>query len=936
MSRDAFALWGVELDDIVFAQALAAWGVLAAQSALPTPAPLVPELTAALQAGQRGDTIPLSLQPEPPTEPAAAFAAAWQAAIRQAHAIVRLAIRTPLGMPRVAGAWLVEQLSRPEVGAASVFLQVDEPRVAVAWNWPIRLGLLSDPRSGAMRLALRDSRWSTLFRLVDVESTEGECDLLLLASNVRSALASILQRPGRLAADCVLVLGGFKVEAWRAESLVQALRTEVGTAGVAVLFVPRGRRPVWFDHFIVELSHNSPIDVALRTAATRSMLQAPFLAASPALVANARLDRYVERLGRHLKALGGHGVELPQPSRVADRLGISPPPGPEGSPTRDLGEELATNAFGYLHETGDATRVAEATRELEAQTRGPVRLAMADGGGEPRERPEPDPRHLQARFRVGDANGPVAARALGLGTLYLVAVWIGLPQADAAVAPTPFPSHLLPASVVGWTLTIVFHELGGLGPVPRPQPRRAEVHLPPDGDSQPCLFPVRTASQPGDFKARLIVLHEGRVLQTALLRARVVEQPAAQAEDTIALETEVLVRPGFHDLESRATFDAALVVNHDEQETSGVVAATDAAVAFFEPVGVDKSLRAIQQIVSQLTDLKASPASLRDPDMLKILRSLAEHGRIIRDCLPAAVGDRLARARAIQVVEAREGAFLPVEFFYERPAPSAGADLCDHGLQALREGRGDSPCSTDDESVICPTAFWGFNRVIERRPHGPVKNGEFQLSEPTTARGQLSLFRQALLGASEKVKDADIQGPKGAEPTLQAATGGRLTRVRTWREWRQAVQADSPSLLVLLPHSLNHPEDANMAALEIGADLLKSAHLEKPYVCGPACQVGPVVLLLGCSTELTDIAYQSFVGRFKAKGAALVLGTLATIRGRHAVPFLRELVAALQAAAQREGATFGSALLEVKQRMLARGNPFVLALAAYGDAGWRL
>lgn len=935
MTRDAFASWGVELDDDAFAQALVAWGVLAARSQPIRTVSLVPELIAALHAGQ-GEPIPLSLPAAPPPPAAGDFAAAWQAARGHVPALTRLAITTPLGIPRLGAAWLVEQLSRPAVGAGSVFLRVDEPRVAVAWNWPIRLGLLSDPRSGAMRLALRDSQWSTLFRLVDVESTEGECDLLLLSSNVRSALASVLQRPQRLAADCVLVLGGFKVEPWRAESLVHALRTEVQTAGVAVLFVPKGRRPVWFDHFIVELSHNAPFDVALRTAATRSSLQPPFLAASLALVTNARLDRYVERLGRHLKALGGHGVELPRPSRVADRLGISPPPGPEGSRIHDLGEELANNAFGYLHETGDATRVAQATRELEAQTRGPVRLARADGGGEPRERPEPDPRHLQARFRMGDANGPVAARALDLGTLYLVAVWIGLPQTDAAVAPAPFPSHLLPPSAVGQTLTIVFHELGVAGPVPRPQPRRAEVHLPPDGDSQPCLFPVRTAGQPGDFTARLIILHEGRVLQTALLRARVVEQPAAEAEDTIVLEPEVVVRPGFHDLESRPTFDAALVVNHDEQGTPGVVAATDAAIAFFEPVGLDQSLRAIRQIVSQLTDLKTPPASLRDPDMLKILRSLAEHGRLIRDCLPPTVGDRLARARAIQVVEAREGAFLPVEFFYERPAPAADADLCDHGLQALQEGRGDSPCSTVNESVICPTAFWGFNRVIERRPHGPVKNGEFELSEPTTALGRLSLFRRALLGASEKVKDGDVQGPEGAEPTLRAATGGRLTRVRTWREWRQAVQADSPSLLVLLPHSLNHPEDANMAALEIGAELLKSAHLEKPYVCGPACQVGPVVLLLGCSTELTDIAYQSFVGRFKTKGAALVLGTLATIRGRHAVPFLRELVAALQAAAEREGATFGSALLEVKQRMLARGNPFVLALAAYGDAGWRL
>ena len=52
----------------------------------------------------------------------------------------------------------------------------------------------------------------------------------------------------------------------------------------------------------------------------------------------------------------------------------------------------------------------------------------------------------------------------------------------------------------------------------------------------------------------------------------------------------------------------------------------------------------------------------------------------------------------------------------------------------------------------------------------------------------------------------------------------------------------------------------------------------------------PVVLLLGCSTQLTDVPFLNFVEAFKREKAALVIGTLATIRGRRAVAFVSELL----------------------------------------------
>ena len=95
------------------------------------------------------------------------------------------------------------------------------------------------------------------------------------------------------------------------------------------------------------------------------------------------------------------------------------------------------------------------------------------------------------------------------------------------------------------------------------------------------------------------------------------------------------------------------------------------------------------------------------------------------------------------------------------------------------------------------------------------------------------------------------------------------------------------------------------------------------------------MLLLGCSTTLPDIPFLSFVQEFKLAGAAVIIGTLATIRGRQTVDFVRELLAALKGAAAA-GGTFDEAFLKVKQRMLAAGDPFVLSLVAYGDTGWRV
>jgi hypothetical protein len=240
----------------------------------------------------------------------------------------------------------------------------------------------------------------------------------------------------------------------------------------------------------------------------------------------------------------------------------------------------------------------------------------------------------------------------------------------------------------------------------------------------------------------------------------------------------------------------------------------------------------------------------------------------------------------------------------------------------------------DDRDYHCPLRFWGFNCVIEHQPAlGPTSGADFTISVPLPGEDRLDAFRSALIGASSNVRTRDLTDPGGIVEAVRRVAQTART-VTNWDEWESAVGSDSPSLLMLLPHSQEDPQHPGITGLEIGGVLLTYPELESSYVTGPAAKA-PVVLLLGCSTQLTDVPFLNFVEAFKREKAALVIGTLATIRGRRAVAFVSALLDGLKSAAGSER-TFGDVFLETKRRLLAAGDGFVLSLTAYGDVGWRL
>jgi hypothetical protein len=230
-----------------------------------------------------------------------------------------------------------------------------------------------------------------------------------------------------------------------------------------------------------------------------------------------------------------------------------------------------------------------------------------------------------------------------------------------------------------------------------------------------------------------------------------------------------------------------------------------------------------------------------------------------------------------------------------------------------------------------------MSRVIERHAIKPVaetnlSGTEYALqSDPIADRDTLDVLNAAVYAASNRVKETQIEE---LLETLADVTDHRVDRVPDWDTWRTAVQSRHPSVLVLLPHTLE--DDDYIPTLEIGEEQqLPEDQITASYVYAAHDYRPPVVLLLGCETAVPDVPFQGFAVQFRIHGAAIVLSTLTPVLGRHAVPVAQMLLSELKRAARAQG-TFGDALLGLRRRALAAGIPMVLSLVAYGDADWRL
>jgi hypothetical protein len=959
VDRHNFGVWGAELGADDFARAIAAAGTigwylapgLGAAQALRGAVERARAETGAGTGRRELAAVDWYGPPPRPERPglfgpatdmsAAALAAAWRDLMFEGGAPLRCRVVSE-DLDPVYNEWVFDQLAREAVGTASVFQDVPDFARSAAWHWPLRITLPDDRRSRAWRDRLGDRSWIPLLtsaRALGAEAGE-RSELLLLPGDVRDALATLTARRNRARASCVVVLGGFAGSDAPGQPILDTLRAETGALGVAVLRLPEPAQRRWLDALVESLAHDQPLDVALFAAARSAGVAPPRLQFDRRLLERARLSFEARTLARRLELFPpAEPVALSE--RAAGHLGL-PYGRTEVAPWEAAGA-LLTQApgFAYDYESEEASTVAELARTAAAAPKSmlavPSRL-----------------RHLRAVILRGEGEPSVVVdeRWLLPESAYAVDVSIGYPGPGGAVAlDRPFPP--LPG-VEDHLLACVFSE-----PSLVPQPQLGGIVLPAEGDSTSCRFYFRTRGSGTRVDARILVAFENRVIETARLRAAVWDGrgdapgETADAERGIDLVPEAYIGTDLAHPEEWVRYDAALHFNHDDRGEGRVLSIADDWVA---EVRLPATPEPVKRIVSRLSDVAWSPTKygeLTSEDTEALLRYLAFQGNALYELLMSTprAREHLERAGRIQVVTAREDALFPLELAYDDPAPVPEARLCPHAGRALaaasrRTERGREPggctdgCPSgqDRETVVCPLAFWGLDRVIERQADATLKADVGVRATPSPGADRLDIVGPALLAAHERV-DAEVTGCTDmVRDALARVSAGGVNLAGSWAEWRAHVSSDAPTVLVLLPHCRKHA-DVDRPLLEIGTDdQLVINNVNRTHVSGND-ERSPIVLLIGCRTSVGDGELQTFPVKFLRNGAALVVGTVATVLGRHAGPVTARLLTALDRMATANGgagARFGDALLEAKRELVAEGYPMALALTAHGDARWVL
>lgn len=841
---------------------------------------------------------------------------------------------------------LLSVLARAVRHRGSVYARADEPRGDVYWNWPLRVGFLDDPAGDALRgslarlLAAKATDWlSWYIRLLTPEETRASgCQVLLLPTDLRAAMAGVCASGGVRAA-CVLVLGGAAETSARSAALLAALRAETAAEGVGLVehseailrqaygrFWQPGTRSdlwaSWFYEVVRQLSHNRALNDALfevwRLIGRPD--PAPRLVASRRLIEDTPIGRRLGRLVAQLDdpSLDGRAVEIgPETAR---HLGM--PPGQV-----EFGELAAhispPDTWRFDHEV-DAGR---ATLELLEATRGSRRRV-----------PRP-PRWVQARvYAVATADRErhrerQQVAAFRPGVRHVVEVFVG-PREAGAIGPPPdappLPEGELPDRDV--TLTVVLVESD-----PAREPQVASVRLSREGRSTDCRFALTVAERAETVEARIVVLYRNRVLQTSVLRGPV------GGEGEITITPEAVVRDRLDNLGARAVFDAAVVLNHAAGGVKGGIAARgDRVTRFRLPRDIEAAADWFDQKIEKVAKSpRLYPAGLTGKNV-DLLREMAQQGsllfRAFRELVPP--GTDLAALDRVQVVTVDPNTRLPIEFFYDRPAPLPKAKLCPHADAALEAGRCDQACR-QDETIVCPLGFWGLSKVLERHQHQPGEEearNELREADPVDGRDRLAIRGKALLAVSDKVNAVLKTGLTDVHTAVRQIDPAVGSWITDWDVWAAAVSDDRTPparLLVVMPHVLQ----AGQPTMEIGAtSQLLAANVAAKHVRLPADrQPAPVVVLLGCQTGKAAFPFSSLIGPFRRGGAAVVICTGSSIVGEHAVPVARALLAALNAAAVApQERSLGDVLCGVRRAMVRAGLPMVFTVLAFGDSDWRI
>jgi len=755
------------------------------------------------------------------------------------------------------------------------------------WRWPLRVGLLVEHESQPLRDALEAYGHQQLIDVVDMENRGDRCDLFLVSGPGRVEVTT-----GRdFKAGFVVVLVHDPVDL-RAE-LADRVAELIDTAAVAIVPQP-DTLGSFLQHFLDELSHNHTPDIALSRANWERRGQ--LVLADPSFLDTARVTGSLAGVRAEFETAVAEGrMDANEFNMAFDELD-------------ELDHKLSDIAF--VSEVGGATATVEVADRI-----GPALRSIRESSPEE----TTTGRFLQAQvYHLADGRALRRKLSFESDGSHEIRVRIGPSSLDWVQVEREFPEHLLPKDERTHQLTVLLVAPGLF------QDALSEtIELPRNGPTRNARFEVTVPAGLEVVEATVLVYHKGTHLQTGYLRGPV----TVGEDDPGATRIEfALGQASATDLDHGDGPDLAfhkdgaqLVIHrpgHDDRAPS--LAGIDRRFGKIR----DELFKAAQGVYQLDSDLGSGPG-------LKLLRMLAAQGEFIRRQLFG--DDPLDEVRRVQVVSPFSADFFPAEYLYDRHPPKADAGLCPQFVDATNSDGNCPDCpAEDDGSVVCPLGFWGLNRVIERQVRPKDLAGDPQ-PEPQVDQDLLPVVNGVVLAASNRVNDDNENEVSETLTALGDITGDHAFLARSWTQWRDLTEDHHPVLLVALPHNVENDlgfqalqidENQELAINEIGTDYRPPRE--------------SVILLLGCNTAAAEVDYEDFVAGLRSAGAAVVVGTTTYVLGMQAAPVAREFVRQFWSYNGREAQPMGEVLRSVRTRMVRDGNPLALAVAAYGDADWRL
>jgi hypothetical protein len=158
MSRTFFGTWGIRVSRDEFSCALAALGIVG-EGLIGLSSGDIAALLADRQAAGILDWVPWFLRHTGKIEsatsmlPAELLADGWKQFLSKTNAAIRIQI---LPYPIIDPLWVLGELTRPIVGAASVYLWKPVLSERTRWHWPLRVGFLSNRSSNLVTKQITD------------------------------------------------------------------------------------------------------------------------------------------------------------------------------------------------------------------------------------------------------------------------------------------------------------------------------------------------------------------------------------------------------------------------------------------------------------------------------------------------------------------------------------------------------------------------------------------------------------------------------------------------------------------------------------------------------------------------------------------------------------------------------------------------------------